>query len=50
MIEWQNARLLKAMKVGCTFFYKPIWQLSVYKRVHYADSDDNFLFKVEDSP
>ena len=29
-------------------FYKPIWQLTVNERGHYADSEDTFLFKIED--
>ena len=36
--------------VGCALFYKPIWQLTVNERGHYADSEDTFLFKIEDSP
>ena len=35
---------------GCALFYKPIWQLTVNERGHYADSEDTFLFKIEDSP
>ena len=31
-------------------FYKPIWQLTVNERGHYADSEDTILFKIEDSP
>ena len=34
----------------CALFYKPIWQLTVNERGHYADSEDTFLFKIEDSP
>ena len=37
-------------KLGCALFYKPIWQLTVNERGHYADSEDTFLFKIEDSP
>ena len=33
-----------------TLFYKPIWQLTVNERGRYADSEDTFLFKIEDSP
>ena len=40
----------RAWRVGCAFFYKPIWQLTVNERGHYADSEDTFLFKIEDSP
>ena len=36
--------------LGCALFYKPIWQLTVNERGHYADSEDTFLFKIEDSP
>ena len=36
--------------VGRALFYKPIWQLTVNERGHYADSEDTFLFKIEDSP
>ena len=36
--------------VGCALFYKPIWQLTVNERGHYADSEDTFLFKIEYSP
>ena len=36
--------------IGCALFYKPIWQLTVNERGHYADSEDTFLFKIEDSP
>ena len=36
--------------IGCALFYKPIWQLTVNERRHYADSEDTFLFKIEDSP
>ena len=36
--------------VGCALFDKPIWQLTVNERGHYADSEDTFLFKIEDSP
>ena len=36
--------------LGCALFYKPIWQLTVNERGHYADSGDTFLFKMEDSP
>ena len=37
-------------RLGCALFYKPIWQLTVNERGHYADSEDTFLFKIEDSP
>ena len=36
--------------LGCALFYKPIWQLTVNERGHYADSEDTFLFKIEDIP
>ena len=36
--------------LGCALFYKHIWQLTVNERGHYADSEDTFLFKIEDSP
>ena len=36
--------------LGCALFYKPIWQLTVNERGHYADSEDTFLFKIEESP
>ena len=36
--------------VGCALFYKPIWQLTVNERGHYAHSEDTFLFKIEDGP
>ena len=36
--------------LGCALFYKPIWQLTVNERGRYADSEDTFLFKIEDSP
>ena len=41
-----------APPLGCALFYKPIWQLTVTvnERGHYADSEDTFLFKIEDSP
>ena len=38
------------LALGCALFYKPIWQLTVNERGHYADSEDTFLFKIEDSP
>ena len=38
------------LTLGCALFYKPIWQLTVNERGHYADSEDTFLFKIEDSP
>ena len=41
---------LRNSRVGCALFYKPIWQLTVNERGHYADSEDTFLFKIEDSP
>ena len=40
----------KAWIIGCALFYKPIWQLTVNERGRYADSEDTFLFKIEDSP
>ena len=40
----------KSIMLGCALFYKPIWQLTVNERGHYADSEDTFLFKIEDSP
>ena len=42
--------LLRGWFIGCTLFYKPIWQLTVNERGHYADFKDTFLFKIEDSP
>ena len=36
--------------LGCALFYKPTWQLTVNERGRYADSEDTFLFKIEDSP
>ena len=39
-----------APALGCALFYKPIWQLTVNERGRYADSEDTFLFKIEDSP
>ena len=45
-----NIALLRAWKLGCALLYKPIWQLTVNERGHYADSEDTFLFKIEDSP
>ena len=45
-----RARVAKGRPVGCALFYKPIWQLTVNERGHYADSEDTFLFKIEDSP
>ena len=41
MIQPENWR--GHVMLGCALFYKPIWQ-------HYADSEDTFLFKIEDSP
>ena len=41
---------VKEETLGCALFYKPIWQLTVNERGHYADSEDTFLFKIEDSP
>ena len=40
----------ESFRVGCALFYKPIWQLTVNERGHYTDSEDTFLFKIEDSP
>ena len=42
--------VIKEYNLGCALFYKPIWQLTVNERGHYADSEDTFLFKIEDSP
>ena len=36
--------------LGCALFYKPIWQLTVNERGHYADSEETFIFKIKDSP
>ena len=36
--------------LGCALFYKPLWEFTVNKRGHYADSEDTFLFKIEASP
>ena len=41
---------MECLTLGCALFYKPIWQLTVNERGHYADSEDTFLFKIEDSP
>ena len=45
-----SMRLVCACLLGCALFYKPIWQLTVNERGHYADSEDTFLLKIEDSP
>ena len=47
MIQPENWR--GHVMLGCALFYKPIWQLTVNERGHYADSEDTFLFKIEDS-
>ena len=47
-IEWN--KILSSISLGCALFYKPIWQLTVNERGRYADSEDTFLFKIEDSP
>ena len=41
---------VRGVSLGCALFYKPIWQLTVNERGHYADSEDTVLFKIEDSP
>ena len=46
----QSSKRVKITLTGCALFYKPIWQLTVNERGHYADSEDTFLFKIEDSP
>ena len=46
----QTADCLLHYLVGCALFYKPIWQLTVNERGHYADSEDTFLFKIKDGP
>ena len=45
-----ETQLFPFCHVGCALFYKPIWQLTVNERGRYADSEDTFLFKIEDSP
>ena len=42
--------ILTDCHLGCALFYKRIWQLTVNERGRYADSEDTFLFKIEDSP
>ena len=50
LVYESDAHTCQACKIGCALFYKPIWQLTVNERGHYADSEDTFLFKIEDSP
>ena len=50
MISESFKILPRSLILGCALFYKPIWQLTVNERGGYADSEDTFLFKIEDSP
>ena len=47
-IPYRRARAWPSVQpLGRALFYKPIWELTVNERRHYADSEDTFFLKLK---